>query len=134
MWKLNVSMPFFFTEISFNRLQEEPIKLIWDEPSESFFSPELEVATGVYRGNLVIDGDTYPIEDVVIKHYTFEADIYIKDGENTCRKCLGQPFTSCWFGIQHELPVWIPRLFNLINIVNLTVMCNTDLLLGYTYV
>eukprot|EP00105_Crassostrea_gigas_P023634 XP_011443547.1 PREDICTED: uncharacterized protein LOC105339627 isoform X3 [Crassostrea gigas] len=58
---------------------EEPIKLIWDEPSESFFSPELEVATGVYRGNLVIDGDTYPIEDVVIKHYTFEADIYIKD-------------------------------------------------------
>ncbi|XP_022292459.2 uncharacterized protein LOC111103465 isoform X4 [Crassostrea virginica] len=58
---------------------EEAIRLTYDEPSESFFSPELEVATGVYRGNLVIDGNTYPIEDVIIKHYTFEADIYIKD-------------------------------------------------------
>ncbi|XP_062567989.1 uncharacterized protein LOC134230238 isoform X3 [Saccostrea cucullata] len=58
---------------------EEPIRLTWDESNESYFSPELEVATGVYRGNLVIEGNTYPIEDVVIKHYTFEADIYIKE-------------------------------------------------------
>ncbi|XP_048768039.2 microtubule-associated protein futsch-like isoform X5 [Ostrea edulis] len=58
---------------------EEPIKLTWNESSECFFSPELEVTTGIYRGNLVIDGNTYPIEDVTIKHYTFEADIYVRE-------------------------------------------------------
>lgn len=80
---------FFFIEIFFNCLQEELIKLIWDELSESFFLFELEVVIGVYRGNLVIDGDMYFIEDVVIKYYIFEVDIYIKDGENICWKCLG---------------------------------------------
>ena len=96
----------FPSVISFWYFQEEAIRLTYDEPSESFFSSELEVATGVYRGNLVIDGNTYPIEDVIIKHYTFEADIYIKDGKTPLyRKHLVQPFSISWCFIQHEFPV-----------------------------
>ncbi|KAK3097330.1 hypothetical protein FSP39_008732 [Pinctada imbricata] len=58
---------------------EEPIKLTWSEACECYYSQEYDIPTGVYRGNLVIDGQTYPVEDLTIKHYTFEADLYVKE-------------------------------------------------------
>ena len=59
----------------------EPIKLEWSESSKCFYSDEFKVPTGKYVGNLVIDGVFYPVEDIVVKHYTFEVDLYLKDGE-----------------------------------------------------
>ena len=64
---------FFFQEI-------EPIKLSWTENSKCFYSEEFKIPTGKYVGNLVIDGVFYPVEDIVVKHYTFEVDLYLKDG------------------------------------------------------
>ena len=63
----------FFQEI-------EPIKLSWTENSKCFYSEEFKIPTGKYVGNLVIDGVFYPVEDIVVKHYTFEVDLYLKDG------------------------------------------------------
>ncbi|XP_021341406.1 uncharacterized protein LOC110442231 isoform X3 [Mizuhopecten yessoensis] len=59
---------------------EEPVKLSWTEGSECYYSEEYEIPCGVYKGNLVVDGRTYPVEDITVKHYTFEVDIYVKDG------------------------------------------------------
>ena len=59
----------------------EPIKLEWTESSKCFYSDEFKLPTGKYVGNLVIDGVFYPVEDIVVKHYTFEVDLYLKDGE-----------------------------------------------------
>ncbi|XP_069142243.1 dentin sialophosphoprotein-like isoform X3 [Argopecten irradians] len=59
---------------------EEPVKLTWTEGSECFYSEEYEIPCGVYKGNLVVDGRTYPVEDITVKHYTFEVDLYVKDG------------------------------------------------------
>ena len=73
---------FYFQEI-------EPIKLEWTESSKCFYSDELKLPTGKYVGNLVIDGVFYPVEDIVVKHYTFEVDLYLKDGE--CNKALSLP-------------------------------------------
>ena len=64
---------FFFQEV-------EPIKLSWTENSKCFYSEEFKIPTGKYVGNLVIDGVFYPVEDIVVKHYTFEVDLYLKDG------------------------------------------------------
>ena len=64
---------FIFQEI-------EPIKLSWTENSKCFYSEEFKIPTGKYVGNLVIDGVFYPVEDIVVKHYTFEVDLYLKDG------------------------------------------------------
>ncbi|WAR07410.1 hypothetical protein MAR_017368 [Mya arenaria] len=57
----------------------EPIKLSWSEGSRCFYSDEVKVPVGGYVGNLVIDGTFYPVEDVNVKHYTFEVDLYLKD-------------------------------------------------------
>lgn len=63
-------------------LQEiEPIKLVWAESSKCFYSDEFKIPTGKYVGNLVIDGVFYPVEDITVKHYTFEVDLYLKDGK-----------------------------------------------------
>jgi hypothetical protein len=40
----------------------------------------MEIPTGVYKGTLVVDQKPYPVEEVTVKHYTFEADLYIKEG------------------------------------------------------
>ena len=56
------------------------MKLTWSDASECYFSQEYDIPTGIYRGNLVVDGQTYPVEDITIKHYTFEADLYVKEG------------------------------------------------------
>ncbi|XP_053396642.1 dentin matrix acidic phosphoprotein 1-like [Mercenaria mercenaria] len=67
--------------VTLNNKEIEPIKLEWSESSRCFYSEEIKVPVGVYIGNLVIDGTFYPVEDVVVKHYTFEVDLYLKDGE-----------------------------------------------------
>ena len=48
---------------------------------------------GTFAGHLVVDGTFYPVEEVEVKHYTFEVDVYLKDGNYnmlgvpTCIKC-----------------------------------------------
>ena len=69
-------LPFFF--FAFQEI--EPIKLVWTENSKCFYSEEFKIPTGKYVGNLVIDGVFYPVEDITVKHYTFEVDLYLKDG------------------------------------------------------
>lgn len=61
----------------------EPIKLEWTEGSGCFFSDELKVPVGSFSGHLVVDGTFYPVEEIDIKHYTFEVDLYLKDGNYT---------------------------------------------------
>ena len=52
------------------------------ESTECYYSEEMEVPCGVYKGNIVVDGRTYPVDEVSIKHYTFEVDLYIKEGNH----------------------------------------------------
>jgi len=59
----------------------EPVKLSWDGSSKCFYSAEVKIPVGTYIGNLVVDGTFYPVEDVSVKHYTFEVDLYLKDGK-----------------------------------------------------
>ncbi|XP_052807269.1 uncharacterized protein LOC128236449 isoform X1 [Mya arenaria] len=65
--------------VTLNNKDIEPIKLSWSEGSRCFYSDEVKVPVGGYVGNLVIDGTFYPVEDVNVKHYTFEVDLYLKD-------------------------------------------------------
>ncbi|XP_033740068.1 LOW QUALITY PROTEIN: uncharacterized protein LOC117327264 [Pecten maximus] len=77
---------------------EEPVKLTWTEGSECFYSEEYEIPCGVYKGNLVVDGRTYPVEDITVKHYTFEVDLYVKDDviddEGEPDRPVSSPFKS----------------------------------------
>ncbi|XP_060589378.1 microtubule-associated protein futsch-like isoform X3 [Ruditapes philippinarum] len=65
--------------VTLNNKEVEPIKLEWSESSRCFYSEEIKIPVGVYIGNLVVDGTFYPVEDIVMKHYTFEVDLYLKD-------------------------------------------------------
>lgn len=62
----------------------EPVKLVWTDNSKCFYSEEFKIPTGKYVGNLVVDGVFYPVEDITVKHYTFEVDLYLKDGRYYC--------------------------------------------------
>ena len=73
---------YFDTNINFlyNFFQEQPLKLTWSEAADCYYSQDMEIPTGVYKGTLVVDQKPYPVEEVTVKHYTFEADLYIKEG------------------------------------------------------
>ncbi|XP_052089922.1 centrosome-associated protein 350-like isoform X3 [Mytilus californianus] len=75
------TIPVSSNEIIFfsSHKMEEPLKLTWSEGADCFYSKDLEVPTGMYKGTLVIDEKSYPIDEVTVKHYTFEADLYVKD-------------------------------------------------------
>ena len=73
----------------------EPVKLVWTENSKCFYSEEFKIPTGKYVGNLVVDGVFYPVEDITVKHYTFEVDLYLKDGRYYC---LGKGVWVCVVG------------------------------------
>ncbi|XP_071136007.1 putative leucine-rich repeat-containing protein DDB_G0290503 isoform X2 [Mytilus edulis] len=75
------TIPVSSNEIIFfsSHKMEEPLKLTWSEGADCYYSKDLEVPTGMYKGTLVIDEKSYPIDEVTVKHYTFEADLYVKD-------------------------------------------------------
>ncbi|KAK3583904.1 hypothetical protein CHS0354_033681 [Potamilus streckersoni] len=57
----------------------DPVTLEWSDPAECFYSEEINIPCGTYKGSLVVDCQNYPLEDISIKHYTFEVDLYTKD-------------------------------------------------------
>ncbi|XP_052244904.1 uncharacterized protein LOC127854035 isoform X3 [Dreissena polymorpha] len=65
--------------VTLNNRNIEPIRLNWSDSAKCYMSDEVNVPVGAYVGNLIIDGTFYPVEDVTIKHYTFEVDLYLKD-------------------------------------------------------
>ncbi|KAL4232735.1 hypothetical protein ACF0H5_007423 [Mactra antiquata] len=74
--------------VTLNKKEIEPIKLNWNESCRCFYSDEVKVPVGVYVGNLVVDGQFYPVEDIAVKHYTFEVDLYLKDGKSDEKNVL----------------------------------------------
>lgn len=46
----------------------------------------MKIPVGAFAGHLVADGTFYPVEEIDVKHYTFEVDLYLKDGKLI--KCL----------------------------------------------
>ncbi|XP_046553902.1 uncharacterized protein LOC124263354 isoform X3 [Haliotis rubra] len=57
----------------------EPVVLSWNDAQAVFYSVEMQVPSGDFHGNLVVEGATYPVEDHDVRPYTFEVDLYIKD-------------------------------------------------------
>ncbi|XP_067674008.1 uncharacterized protein [Haliotis asinina] len=57
----------------------EPVVLSWNDAQAVFYSVEMQVPSGDFHGNLVVEGTTYPVEDHNVRPYTFEIDLYIKD-------------------------------------------------------
>ncbi|XP_046327209.2 uncharacterized protein LOC124111503 isoform X3 [Haliotis rufescens] len=57
----------------------EPVVLSWNDAQAVFYSVEMQVPSGDFHGNLVVEGATYPLEDHNVRPYTFEVDLYIKD-------------------------------------------------------
>ena len=63
--------------------------LAWCQEKQSYESDELVVPCGVYSCKLAADGTTYCLEQVDVKFYTFEVDLYI-DGK-FCRQSSTVP-------------------------------------------
>ncbi|CAC5373681.1 unnamed protein product [Mytilus coruscus] len=59
------TIPVSSNEIIFfsSHKMEEPLKLTWSEGADCFYSKDLEVPTGMYKGTLVIDEKSYPIDE-----------------------------------------------------------------------
>lgn len=60
---------------------KEPIELTKDVSLEltQFYSKELQVPCGAHSGYLLLDNKKYDLEDIQVKNYMFEIDLYIKD-------------------------------------------------------
>ncbi|XP_005103195.1 uncharacterized protein LOC101859260 [Aplysia californica] len=58
---------------------KDPVLLSWDEKAAAFFSSELRIVCGDHHGNLIIDGNLYPVEEFSVRTYTFEIDLFMKD-------------------------------------------------------
>ncbi|GFN84669.1 Cap-gly domain-containing linker protein 3 [Plakobranchus ocellatus] len=57
----------------------EPILLSWDPAFKAYLSPEMRIECGSYHGVLTVDGKPLPVEDFLVKSYTFEVDLFIKE-------------------------------------------------------
>ncbi|RUS86370.1 hypothetical protein EGW08_005888 [Elysia chlorotica] len=51
----------------------------WDAAFKAYLSPELRIDCGSYHGVLKVDGAALHVEDFVVKSYTFEVDLFIKE-------------------------------------------------------
>lgn len=55
--------------------------LIWSEEGSAYFSEEMRAPCGEFTGHVIVEGKTYPVEEYSIRSYTFEVDLFIKDGQ-----------------------------------------------------
>ncbi|KAL5010944.1 hypothetical protein ScPMuIL_013249 [Solemya velum] len=80
-YRWSKTVPTSSSEIAFIRSdsENEPIPLTWTESSVCFYSKEMSVPCGNFSGKLVIDGCGFPVEDLIVKHYTFEVDLFIRE-------------------------------------------------------
>lgn len=62
---------------------QEPIELTRELTQEltQFYSKELQVPCGYHSGFLLVDNKKHDLEDIQVKNYMFEIDLYIKDGK-----------------------------------------------------
>lgn len=60
---------------------KEPIELTRELTQEltQFYSKELQVPCGYHSGFLLVDNKKHDLEDIQVKNYMFEIDLYIKD-------------------------------------------------------
>ena len=63
--------------------QKEPVFLHWSPQVEAYFSEELHVPCGDFTGHVIVEGKTYPVEAFSVRSYTFEVDLFLKEGTYT---------------------------------------------------
>ena len=60
--------------------QKEPVFLHWSRQAEAYFSEELQVPCGDFTGHVIVEGTTFPAETFSVRSYTFEVDLFLKEG------------------------------------------------------